>query len=160
MGNFRKLEIDFIRRTLSLVEQYDEWKDAYEFDEQYNHTLLINCLLGLAILPKEKIVNYAPKEKLPILKTLEEAGIKNSRFHPNLKDSKDLLDEIRDSVAHFNIKFVSDNDAFLIDRIQFINDRMDDGVGVVVADFATDELRNFVEWLAKELISNYEQYAS
>ncbi len=160
MGNFHKLEIDFIERTLRLIEQYDEWKDLYDFDEQYNHTLLINCLLGLAILPKEKIVEHAPKDKLPILKTMEEAGIKNSKFDARLKDSKDLIVEIRDSTAHFNIKFVSETEEFLIDRIQFINDRMDGGVGVIVADFAANELRNFVKWFADQLISNYNRHHS
>lgn len=153
MGNFHKLEIDFIRRTLGLINQYDDWKDLYDFNDQYNHTLLINCLLGLSILPREKIATHSPKIKLPILKTMREVGIENSKFHINLKDTKDLLDEIRDSAAHFNIKFISETDEFLIDRIHFINDRM----GVVIADFAATELRNFIEWFASELVSNYER---
>lgn len=154
MGNYNNLEVDFIQRTLNLVEQYDEMKELYEFDEQYNHTLLINCLLGLAILPKEKVLNHAPKEKLPILKSLGHAGIVSSKFHDSIKDSIGLIEELRDSAAHFNIKFISNNDDFLIDRIQFINDRMD----VVIADFASEELLPFVKWFAKQLIININKF--
>jgi len=55
MGNFYQVEIEFVRRTLNLVNQYEQLKELYDFEEQYNHTLLINCLLGLIILPKENL---------------------------------------------------------------------------------------------------------
>ena len=152
MGNYKNLEIDFIKRTLGLIEQYESMIDLYDFGEQYNHTLLINCLLGLAILPKEKIISYAPKEKLSVLKCLNEAGIIKSTFHPIIKDTRDLITELRDSVAHFNINFVSTTEEFLIDRIQFINDRDK----VVVADFESDELLPFIKWFADKLITNFE----
>ena len=54
MGNYYQLEIDFVRRTLDLIEQYEHLKDQFPFEQQFNHTLLTNCLLGLIVLPKEK----------------------------------------------------------------------------------------------------------
>lgn len=152
MGNFKNLKLDFVRRTLAVIEQYDEFKDMYDFNEQYNHTLLINCLLGLAILPKEKIIRYVPREKIQIVK--HEQGFPNSNFDTIIKDTSDLIAEIRDSSAHFNLRFVSNDDNFLIDRIQFINDRLNR----VVADFQANELPVFVRWFANQLIDNFEKY--
>lgn len=152
MGNFKNLKLDFVRRTLAVIEQYDELKEFYHFDAQYNHTLLINCLLGLAILPKEKIIRYVPKEKIQIVK--QKHGFPNSIFDPVIKDTSDLIAEIRDSSAHFNIQFISNDDSFLIDRIHFVNDRLNR----VVADFHADELPIFVRWFANQLIDNFEKY--
>lgn len=113
MGNFIDLYHDFIERTLALVEQYDEVQEFYPFDEQYNHTLLINCLLGLAVVPHEKIINFAPKEKIQIVKARE--GFVNSTFDASIKDTVDLIVEVRHCAAHFNIEFQSIDDKNYID---------------------------------------------
>jgi len=49
------LNKDFIRRTLHIIEHYDG---------PYGVTLLINCLLGLIVLPKEKDFNGINDSKL------------------------------------------------------------------------------------------------
>ena len=58
MGNYKNLEIDFVHRTLNLITQYENILHKYEYKEQYNYTLLINCLLGLVVVPKEKSLTY------------------------------------------------------------------------------------------------------
>lgn len=151
MGNFVDLYHDFVERTLALVEQYDEIMEIYPFHEQYNHTLLINCLLGLAVLPNEKIINFAPKEKIQVVKARE--GFVNSTFDASIKDTIDLIVEIRHCAAHFNIEFVSTDDNNHINRIVFRNDRS----GIAVADFDAMELRPFVRWFGTQLLENYKK---
>ncbi|MEW6226592.1 MAG: HEPN family nuclease [Bacillota bacterium] len=44
-------ERDFIVRTLKIIRQYEKYVPV---SEQFEVTLLINCLLGLLVLPKER----------------------------------------------------------------------------------------------------------
>lgn len=118
MGNFRNVETEFIERTLKVIAQYEVRQKEYNFDEQYNHTLLINCLLGLIVLPKERTISYLPTDRLLItLKT--DMGISISTFNPDFIYLKDLIVALRHAIAHFNIEFHSNDDKFLIDRIEF-----------------------------------------
>lgn len=55
MGNYANLELEFIERTIKLINQYTELIQDRAFDEQLNYTLTINCLLGLIIMPKERV---------------------------------------------------------------------------------------------------------
>jgi hypothetical protein len=55
MGNYRDLEYEFVERTLLLIAQYESMLHKFDFKEQYNYTLLINCLTGLIVMPKELI---------------------------------------------------------------------------------------------------------
>ena len=51
---FSRVERDFVERTLALLEQYDEYVvPKIGRDERYEVSLLLNCLLGLIILPFE-----------------------------------------------------------------------------------------------------------
>ena len=43
MWNYKNLEYEFIERTLALIKQYKDVYPKFLFEEQYNHTLLINC---------------------------------------------------------------------------------------------------------------------
>lgn len=152
MGNYKDLHHDFVERTLALIEQYEAIKDNFSFDEQYNHTLLINCLLGLTVLPKEKIIAFAPKEKVPVLKA--QMGFANSMFDTSLKDTIELIVEMRHCAAHFNIEFISTDEKNYIDRIIFRNDE----TGSVVADFDANDLLPFIRWFATQLITNYSRF--
>ena len=66
MGNYYQLEIAFVRRTLSLIDQYEVLKEQFPFENQYNHTLLTS-LLRLIILPKEKALAFIPKRQELVL---------------------------------------------------------------------------------------------
>ena len=64
MGNYHDIEKEFIERTLALLAQYEHLMYKYEFKEQYNYTLLLNCLLGLIVMPKEKTFSFIPKHRI------------------------------------------------------------------------------------------------
>ena len=54
-----QFELDFMKRTLEIVKDYQGERDA---------TLLINCLLGLLVVPKETLFNKIPKDPITALK--------------------------------------------------------------------------------------------
>lgn len=101
MGNYKNIEIDFIERTLGLIAQYEGILYRYNFEQQYNHTLLINCLLGLVVFPKEKAISYLPKERITS-RLKGDMGIFISTFNEEYTDLKSLIVALRHAIAHFN----------------------------------------------------------
>jgi len=96
-----EIERDFMTRTLSLIQEYDGPYDA---------TLLVNCLLGLLIVP-----NASMLEKIPSIPfdCLEEWGVKQSSIkkmgNPTKKSGdpaslRGIVINLRNSVAHFRVK--------------------------------------------------------
>lgn len=154
MGNYYHLEIDFVRRTLYLIDQYEHLKEQYRFEEQYNHTLLINCLLGLIVLPKAKALTYIPKTRLAFVKGLKEWGVTKSTFNPDIKDTRELFQQLRNAVAHFDIEFISETKDHLIDKIEF----RDKEAGIYVATFYADEFLQFIRFYATALLANLERH--
>ena len=96
-----EFERDFMNRTLSLLEEYNGPYDA---------TLLINCLLGLLIVPNETLFEKIPSAPLV---HLEEWGVKPSSIKKTGKPTKrngepaslrDIVSNLRNCVAHFQVK--------------------------------------------------------
>jgi len=97
MNNFKK---DFVYRTLDILEKYDGKCEV---------TLLLNCLCGLVTFPIENEKNECKykidlfKEKC--VKELESLCIRYDFYkRPYYLTFKD----IRNSIAHFNIKVFND----------------------------------------------------
>ena len=155
MGNYRNIETDFIERTLELISQYEVNLHKYKFEQQYNHTLLINCLLGLIVFPKERAINFLPKQRIDN-KLKEEMGVLNSHFNEDIKDLKNLIIALRHSIAHFDIHFESDNEEFLIDRIIFKDS--DKGNDYIIATFIPSELLSFIRYYGNWFISIVRKY--
>lgn len=155
MGNYRNIEIDFIERTLGLISQYEVILHKFEFDKQYNHTLLINCLLGLVVFPKEKAISYLPKDRLS-KELREEMGINESFINDEYVDLKSLIVALRHSIAHFNIEFESNDDDFLIDRVVF-KDR-EKGEDHIIASFVPVELLSFIRYYGSWFVSTVRKY--
>ena len=155
MGNYKDLEFEFIERTLALIKQYDGIYSQFPFPEQYNHTLLINCLLGLIVLPKEKIVTYVPKEKLT-QKFKNEIGLKKSWVNEDIKTLYDLIIKLRHAVAHFDIKVESHSESFLIDEIIFKD--KNNGANYEIIKFKANELFSFIIYYSNLLLQNLIKY--
>lgn len=97
---------DFAKRTRHNLEIIRAHKEQNQ--EAYEVTQLVNSLLGLILLPKEKSCLKLPKTSL---NALSEQGWPAAALQPtegktpeNLRDLHRLL---RNSVAHFNIEFTS-----------------------------------------------------
>lgn len=158
MGNFRNLEIEFVQRTLELISQYEIYLNKLPFEQQYNYTLLINCLLGLIVMPKEKTITYLPKDVIDE-KLKENMGILESVFNKDIILLNDLIINLRHSIAHFDISFESENqNEFLIDKIVFKN--IEKGENYIVASFVPKELLNFIRYYGGWLIHNIDKYRS
>ena len=142
-------EKEFVVRTLRLLEQYDSLELAEK--ERLEITLLVNALLGLVIVPKEKLLTYLPNERI------EEAS-KFGLFSHQIRGDKvktvsDLMIALRHSAAHFDVAFDGDEN----DKIQTVvfsdNER---GIGEI-ARFAAAELPGIVRNVAAALVANYEK---
>lgn len=141
MSYLSDFERSFSDHTLALVEQYKGSFDA---------TLLINCLLGLLVVPKETVLEAIPETPLSDLEkwgiapsSVKAPGIQKGKNDPNPETLRGLVYNLRHSVAHFKIKPVSNEGG--VHSFEFKNDR---GLHAVIT---IDELREFVKRLSKHL---------
>lgn len=155
MGNYKNVDTEFIERTIYLIEQYEQMMHKYEFNEQYNHTLLTNCLLGIIVFPKETSISFLPTDRIT-KKLKNDMGIFESYINENINNLRDLVISLRHSIAHFDIVFESQNNDFLIDRIVFKD--KDKGDNYIIASFLPSELLSFIRYYGYWLIGNIRQY--
>ncbi|MCF8337925.1 MAG: hypothetical protein K9I74_08075 [Bacteroidales bacterium] len=155
MGNYRDIEYEFIERTLKLIAQYESDFHRYPFEEQYNYTLLLNCLLGIIVLPKERVSSYIPNPRITNdLKN--QMGLVDSVISPNYTKLRDLILGLRNSIAHFSVEIRSNSDDFLIDNIIF-KMPADEG-GFEIANFQSSELLPFIRYYADWIKHNLKEY--
>ncbi len=136
----QEFERDFMRRTLTLVKQYKGPYDA---------TLLLNCLLGLLIVPKETSIDRIPTDPISELgkwgispASIKSFGKKTTKNqHP--QTLRGIVWNLRNSVAHFRFRPIHKNR-------QVIALDFDDRSGFS-ASIKLDEVRVFVEKLAQHL---------
>lgn len=154
MGNYRNFEHDFIDRTLSLIAQYESILHRYKFEQQYNYTLLLNCLLGVVVMPKSRLFSHIPNHRITT-QLKEDMGLSKSFINPNYTTLRDLISALRNSIAHFSIEIESTDKEFLIDKIVF---RKPDDTNSIIANFHAEELLPFIRyyacWIKTNLIEN------
>jgi hypothetical protein len=131
----KEFERDFMRRTLELVRGYRGPYDA---------TNLLNCLLGLLIVPKETSINKIPAEPVAQLgrwgispQSIQSFG----RDHP--QTLRQVVWSLRNAVAHFRFKPMHNNG-------QCVGFEFNDQSGFRAVN-DKDEMRVFVERLADHL---------
>lgn len=155
MGNYKDIEHDFIDRTMKLIAQYESILHRYSFAEQYNYTLLLNCLLGIIVIPKETVYAHIPN---PVItkELLKEMGLIKSSIDKNYQNLRKLIRDLRNSIAHGSFEIVSRTDDFLVDNIVFHKVR--NGQLVEIADFESSELlpflRYYADWIKSNLIEH------
>lgn len=154
MGNYRDLELEFIERTMELISQYHETLDKYPFEKQFNHTLTINCLLGLIVMPKEKVVTYIPNKRLTN-EIKKQIGLETSEIGEGIKTLRDFIQRLRHSVAHFDICVISEDENFHIDLIEFKDAQNN---GTTIARIKSNELLPFLKYYSGILIHNLKKY--
>lgn len=101
MDDPHKFERDFMRRTLHILEDYAGPYDA---------TLLLNCLLGLLIVPREALIDRIPRDPLTqhggwgiALGSIRQRG-RPTRNNPHPDTLRGLVRSLRDAVAHFHVR--------------------------------------------------------
>lgn len=154
MGNYHDLAPEFIERTLRLIEQYYAALDNYLFEEQFNYTLTINCLLGLIVMPKERVITYVPTDRLT-QEYLATIGVSSLEVRQSTRTLRELIVSLRHAVAHFDIKVVSESEENLVDRLEFLDSEND---GELVARFRAKELLPFLRHYASCLLENMRRH--
>ncbi len=118
MGDYCKpLDRSFTCRTNTIIQRY-----SGEFDA----TLLLNCLLGMLVVPFEKNnhkfkVQELTGEITTMFTRLKEANCYDS-FGNNYNDY-DIIRYLRNTIAHFNVEFYSDEGK--IKEFEFISHSID-----------------------------------
>lgn len=155
MGNYKNVEHDFIDRTMKLIAQYESVFHKYKFEEQYNYTLLLNCLLGVIVLPKEKLYSHIPNHRMTEVLKMQ-MGLSDSNISSDYKSLRDLIHALRNSIAHYSFEIISETDDYLIDRIVFRTPQ--DNGSELIADFRSTELlpflRYYADWIKSNLIED------
>ena len=110
---YQELVRDFVARTranLELVERLaaDRSCPAYET------TQLINSLLGLLVFPQQKYYHEIPDTPLEQLKEQGWPVPKVVGDYPQVDTLKQLFRYLRNSIAHFNMKFHADGSGQLV----------------------------------------------
>lgn len=149
MGNYTNLESEFIERTVRLIGQYEALCKGFDFKDQLNYTLTINCLLGLIVMPKEKIITCIPTERLTNAYK-NEMGLVQSIISPDIRTLRDLIISLRHAIAHFDINVVSEDENNLIDLIEFKDTDNDSTIAI----FRAAELFPFLQFYSNCLREN------
>jgi hypothetical protein len=96
----RSFARDFMQRTLAIAKRYDGPLDA---------TLLVNCLLGLLIVPREALFEKIPATEFD---SISEWGISPDPIksfgrcefgHEHRPNLRQIVRRLRNAVAHFKI---------------------------------------------------------
>ena len=139
-----QFERDFMKRTQSLLREYDERAGPYDA------TLLLNCLLGLLVVPKETSLDKIPTDPIS---DLEKWGISRSSIgrvgkrtpkNPHPDTLRGVVWNLRNAVAHFDVTPLGQDGECT--GFEF----RDDKAGFM-AEIGVGELREFVEKLAEHL---------
>ncbi len=116
MSHYKNQEFDFINRTKAIIEQYE--KLELSKTEKFEVTLLLNCLVGLLILPQQNWFNSLPTD----LVTQKEWGIDEKHISTikkgETKNVQNVARHLRNSIAHYNFK-VFENKSNDISSIKF-----------------------------------------
>jgi len=144
MSYLDDFERSFMQRTLEILQSYKGHFDA---------TMLINCLLGLLVVPKERFLEAIP---LDPVRGLSKWGIKPASIkrigrktpkNPNPDTLRGIVYNLRNSVAHFRLKPNSQREQ--VHSFEF-TDRDEEGPHFH-AVIKLKEMRDFVERLAAHL---------
>lgn len=101
MGYLDNFEHSFMQHTLEILRDYKGHFDA---------TILINCLLGLLVIPKEKFLEAIPLDPLSKLSiwginpdSIKRTGKKKNK-NKNPDTLRGVIYNLRNSVVHFRLK--------------------------------------------------------
>jgi hypothetical protein len=130
----------FMRRTLEVARTYAGPYDA---------TVLINCLLGLLIVPKESLLDKIPQAPFASLADwgIQPTSIKSpgrcEYGHEHSPNLRQLVRRMRNAVAHFRIDPLSSNG-----RVRGFSFKDRNGFH---AEVSLEEIHAFVTKLARHL---------
>lgn len=149
-----KFNIKFVERTKEILESY---KGAHEVSN------LLNCTLGLIILPYEQIkekqnsfwdtelltISNLPSFGIHKFEPIQSIRKENIKYYP--KTLKVFLQKIRNGLAHQNIQPVNENETFKGVIISNYFDKAKKHEDLKV-EFGRDQLKEFALFIANEYL--------
>ena len=143
MGTYEDFDLDFANRTEQILIQYEKCIPTGK--ENYEVTLLLNCLLGLVILPQERRFSEIPDLGLD---AMDSWGLRSSFVcswgKVTARDRNTLpglIHRLRNSIAHLIIEAHGSRDN--ISEIEF---RDKNGFRLLIP---VDNLKQFVKSFSK-----------
>ena len=148
----KKFEIEFVERTKKILEEYTG---------DYDMSIILNCALGLIILPYEKRrdtpswntelgdISELPSFNLKIFKPIRNTNNSGVTYYP--KTLKVLLQKIRNGLAHQNIEPVNENGKFVGVIIRNYFNKANRHLDLDV-HFSQQELKDFALFIANEYL--------
>ena len=98
----KPIEKSFVCRTNKLIQEYNG---------RYDATMLLNCLLGLLIVPFEKYNNYCrDEERTSVIRGMFDQLQAEGRYDSCGYDYDDfgILRCLRNAIAHFHVESIAD----------------------------------------------------
>jgi hypothetical protein len=118
-GSYKEIyEIEFITRTRKIINDYNKRKNGYKL------TLLLNCLVGLIILPDQRTEYGKPPlweieiDQIPIF---QNAKISPKWSNNNKHTLEQFIRKLRNGIAHQNIEPINRNNHFVGVKIWNVN---------------------------------------
>jgi len=105
---YKQVVRDFVERTRINLAHIE--RSLSEGEEVYEVTQLVNSLLGLLVFPEQHYFNQIPKIPLHELENQGWPKIKVVGEYPPAKELREQMRYLRNSIAHFNIRFLTDGD--------------------------------------------------
>lgn len=105
---YNNLVIDFIQRTKDNLEYIERAHTLEPSAQVYEVTQLINSLLGLIVFPKEQYFHHIPATPLQELVAKGWRVPNVSGNFDQVKNLRQLMQYLRNAIAHSNVEFISD----------------------------------------------------
>jgi len=133
MSEYTKFPIDFINRTRYNLEGYSR---------EYEITNLINCCLGLIIIPKQKLHDRLPKYVFDNVDSKFGITKRNITYEENDDyEIHNILRHIRNGLAHGRIDQKTERGEIIGLRIH--DKRTENGGENFAMEFSVQEFKNF-----------------
>ena len=105
---------EFLRRTMSAIEQYSDYLPRDE--KSYSHTLFLNACVGLLMVPEAELYNTLPEQRLNDLGI----GVAEDLFPANCRTLREIVRHLRNSISHSHFEFDC-RQGVILDNITFLD---------------------------------------
>lgn len=140
---YKQVVRDFAERTRINLAHID--MSLSEGEEVYEVTQLVNSLLGLVVFPEQHYFNQIPEIPLHELENQGWPSIKVVGEYPPAKDLREQMRYLRNSIAHFNLKFLTNERSEISGiRVWNKNTHLEGHPTIWKADIPLDDLRMLV----------------
>jgi hypothetical protein len=109
---YQQLVRDFAERTRINLAHIEN--SLSEGDDVYEVTQLVNSLLGLLVFPEQHYFHQIPETPLHELEKQGWPKIKVVGEFPPAKDLREQVRYLRNAIAHFNMKFLTNNNSEIV----------------------------------------------